>query len=173
MTTTNDLPEPARKQLQRLLGYLQPSQNDPAFLVLKAHLLAEEILNVFLESHAARAAPISSARLTFSQLVLLCTAFHPCVSEDWWVWSALKKLNFLRNKLAHNLEPLDIRERMTEFSVYIVESAGITKNPDRGSEYVRLAESGGDPFLLALVALLAYLSGALQSSNGCSTPTES
>lgn len=151
-------PEPSlakrdRDHLEQLVRFLKPATNDPTYLVLKAHLLAEEVLYRFIESQTQRPSSLSEARLGFTQLVALCKAFHRGSKEDWWGWAALKKLNSLRNLLAHNLEPKDLRDRIVEFSVFVSDAIGATTDSEIGKEYECLAMSGAHPFVLGLVAL--------------------
>jgi hypothetical protein len=139
--------------LERLMRFLKPATEDPTYLVLKAHLLAEEVLYRFIESQTSRPDFLSDARLGFAQLVALSRAFHRYGKEDWWGWGALKKLNSLRNLLAHNLEPKDLKERIVEFSIFVADAIGATTDSEIGKEYERLAIGGTHPFILALVAL--------------------
>lgn len=147
----------AKKQdqgyLSRFIETLKPSSEDPTFLVLKAHLLAEETLFRFIERQAHQPEFLSDARLGFAQLVAISKSFHRYSGKDWWGWTALKKLNKLRNLLAHNLEPKDLKEQIVDFSVFVAESIGVTTDSKIGDEYERLAKSGTHPFFLALVAL--------------------
>jgi hypothetical protein len=161
MSSAPNLSPAAREQLKRLLGFLRPAEGDPTYLVLKAHLLAEEVLYIYVESRAHRPGPISAARLSFAQLLALCRAFHPHSSEDWWVWSALQKLNSLRNTLAHNLEPQDLQDRIVELSLFVADSIGATKDSEIGAAYESLARGGTHPFVLALVALHATVCATL------------
>jgi hypothetical protein len=161
MSSTPNFSLGTREQLKRLLGFLRPAEGDPTYLVLKAHLLAEEVLYLYVEGRAHRSGPISAARLSFSQLLALCRAFHPYSSEDWWAWSALQKLNSFRNTLAHNLEPKDLQDRIVEFSLFVADSIGATKDSEIGIEYERLAKGGTHPFVLALVALHTALCATL------------
>lgn len=153
MPSSLNLPPAARDQLTRLLGFLRPAEGDPTYLVLKTHLLAEEVLNLYVEGRAHRPNLINAARLSFSQLLALCRAFHPYSTEDWWGWSALQQLNSLRNTLAHNLEPKNLQDRIVEFSLFVADSIGATKDSEIGAAYEKLAEGGTHPFVLALVAL--------------------
>lgn len=130
-----------------------PSAKDPTYLVLKAHLLIEEVLFRFIESQAHRPGSLSEARLGFAQLIALCKSFHRYSKEDWWGWAAHKKLNSLRNLLAHNLEPKDLRDRIVDFSVFVAEAIGATKDSEIGKEYELLATAGTHPLILALAAL--------------------
>lgn len=153
MNKERRLPEKERHHLERLVSFMKPSAGDPTYLVLKAHLLAEEVLFRFIESQAYRPFFLSDARLGFAQLVALSRSFHRYNKEDWWGWVALKKLNSLRNLLAHNLEPNDLENKIVEFSVFVAEAIGVMVDSEIGEEYASLASGGVHPFVLALVAL--------------------
>jgi hypothetical protein len=153
MSAVPNLAKHDRVNLERLLVFLKPAPQDPTYLVLKAHLLAEEVLYRFIDSCAHRPGALSEARLGFAQLVALCRSFHSYSKEDWWGWAALSKLNSLRNLLAHKLEPKDLRDRIVDFSVFVADAIGATTDSEIGKEYERLAISGTHPFVLALVAL--------------------
>lgn len=153
MPTMPCLPKRDRERLQRLVRFLKPAAEDPTYLVLKVHLLAEEVLYRFIESQAHRPGSLSEARLGFAQLIALSRSFHRYSKEDWWGWAALKKLNLLRNLLAHNLEPKDLKDRIVEFSVFVADAIGATTDSEIGKEYEHLATGGAHPFALALIAL--------------------
>ncbi len=149
------------KQLERLLQHFRPTEKDPTYLVLKAHLVAEELLIEFLMRQAPNSKHISEARFSFAQLISLGRAFHQFRDDEWWAWKGLKMLNSLRNLLAHNLKPKDLTERIVEFSVFVADAIGVTSDTEIGKEYEKLATSGKHPFLLALVALHMALSTRL------------
>jgi hypothetical protein len=139
--------------LGRLVRFFKPTTEDPTYLVLKGHLLAEEVLYRFVESQTSRPDFLGDARLRFTQLLALSRSFHRYSNEDWWGWAALNKLNSLRNLLAHSLEPKDLKERIVEFSIFVADAIGATKDSEIGKEYERLVSGGTHPFILALVAL--------------------
>jgi hypothetical protein len=152
MSDPPHLPEPAAQALDRLVAHFRPQQSDPTYLVLKAHLLAEELLYDFVQGQVLRPHHVEKARLSFAQLIALAHSMHRFSADDWWGWAALQKLNSLRNLLAHNLEPDNLQERIVEFTVLVGEA--ITKGSEEvHEEYVRLATTGTHPFLLSLVAL--------------------
>jgi hypothetical protein len=153
MSTVPFLPKSDCDHLERLVRFLKPATEDPTYLVLKAHLLAEEVLYRFIESQAARPDTLSDARLGFAQLVALCRSFHRYSKEDWWGWVALKKLNSLRNLLAHSLEPKDLGDRIVDFSVFVADAISASTDSEIGKEYEYLVTGGTHPFVLALVAL--------------------
>jgi hypothetical protein len=140
-------------QLQRLTAYFKPSESDPTLLVLKAHLLVEEVLYEFIQSQSHQPKYIEDARLSFAQCISLAKAFHRFSRPDWWAWIALSKLNSLRNLLAHNLEPTNTKQKIVDFTVYVAQSIGVTKESEIATEFELLTAKGMHPFMLSLVAL--------------------
>jgi hypothetical protein len=146
-----------RQKLERVVRLLKPNATDPTYLVLKAHLLAEEVLYSFIESKSAHPQCIRGVRLSLNQLVPICRALHHFGDKEWWGWVALKKLNSLRNRLAHNLEPKDITDYIVDFSIYVAESIGAIGDSEIALEYEHIAKSGVHPLILGIVALHASL----------------
>jgi hypothetical protein len=85
-----------------------PSEEEMLDLhILKAHLLAEESLARYLKMVLARPEAFIRAGNygpRFSDLVNVAEAATKANPEDDWIWPALRKLNTLRNKYAHNLD---------------------------------------------------------------------
>ncbi len=148
------LPPDAKEALDRLHKYLSRGPGDPTYIVLKAHLLAEEMLRTFLQKQASHPDTLREAELEFYQLLVLCQAFHRHIGPDWWGWRALRKLNSIRNSLAHNLEPKDVKDRILDFSQFMADSIGATTESEIGIEYLRLCrEEGAHPFQLGITSL--------------------
>jgi len=143
--------------LDKLTKYFRPIDNDPIYLVLKAHLVAEETLYGFLEKKMASPKHLVNARLSFSQSLALARAIHVLSNADWWGWIALEKLNSLRNLLAHNLEPQNTQQRVIDFTLFVCDAIGVTKNTRTPSvvenEFELLIQKGMNPFLLSLLAV--------------------
>jgi hypothetical protein len=83
----------------------------PLVMILKAHLLAESLLDTFISSFLRRGDQlVKDGRLTFSQKVTFfeATDLGPVTVSD-----ALRALNKIRNRLAHDAEtdvmPSDVR----------------------------------------------------------------
>ncbi len=82
--------------------------------VLKAHLLAEEALNAYLEFKLPRGQLLSEGRLSFSVKNRIAkSASVP--SELDWVWDAYSKLNTLRNSFAHQIDDGGRNKKMDNF----------------------------------------------------------
>jgi hypothetical protein len=103
---------------------LEPN-DDLTIVVLRGHLVLEELLFTAVSSHCREPEHLKLARLRFPQLVSLLRALERDPSVPPAYWEALGQLNTLRNALAHNLEPSDLAARVQNF-VAIVASAGVT-----------------------------------------------
>lgn len=90
MTSSPLLLERDRNHLNKLVSVMKSKADDPTYLVLEAHLLAEETLYRFIESQTYRPKFLSDARIGFPQLIALSRSFHRYSKEDWWGWTALK-----------------------------------------------------------------------------------
>lgn len=90
---------------------LLPRSDDAALLILKLHLLIEEQIRAFVDERLQHKSALVQARLDCHQAICLaeslCTEdIHPNV------WEAARKLNRLRNEVAHSLEPSGVQDRM-------------------------------------------------------------
>jgi hypothetical protein len=97
--------------------------NDPVLLILKGHLLIEEVLFSKLKEQVSEPRYLIDARLRFSQLLSLARAFFsPDVRAEHKVdmdstWDALKALSEIRNRLAHRLDNDDMCSQLRRFFV--------------------------------------------------------
>jgi hypothetical protein len=106
----------------RFQRYL-PSDRDPVLVILKCHLLIEELLRALVDRRVNEPSALNDARLSFNQYRCLAKAFIAHPKFD-WLWEAIKKLNSVRNALAHKLEPHEIDVRIAELIKYVM-----TNNP--------------------------------------------
>ena len=104
--------DPLIKLMGRILTHI-PDDADVSIVILKGHLIIEEELNKAVISKVISATDIEKARLSFKQLMLITKA-HYVNEENSWCWSALEKLNKIRNSFSHNLEPKDLDEKLAE-----------------------------------------------------------
>ena len=84
-------------------------------MILKGHLLIEEQLKVVCGERLRRpnALNLADREWTASQIVSLAEAL--CGDDaDEKLWKALRKLNKLRNDIAHNLEPKGLSDRIAD-----------------------------------------------------------
>lgn len=89
-------------------------RGDEASMVLKAHLILEESLWKFLLARLPEAlvssfrgenSPVSGGKALIQLAQAVASRDEIPISNDAVVWDALYKVNTLRNKLAHDLEP--------------------------------------------------------------------
>jgi hypothetical protein len=105
----------------RFMSHVPEASPDNSLVVLKGHLLAEEILGDFISTKVSYPEHL---RLTenhwgFSNKVELASSLARNDHHDIWVWHALKKLNSLRNKLSHSLEPKGLEKVINDLRVAV------------------------------------------------------
>lgn len=97
-----------------------PSSDDPTLVVLKGHLLAEEILENLIKSKCRFPEALEGVEIGFFLKAKLARALignsHPngLLLPD-SVWGMLEALNSLRNELAHALEPKKLEAKIQRF----------------------------------------------------------
>lgn len=104
----------ADRRSERYLSLLKREGDLPS-IVLRGHLVLEELLYQWLHSHCLSPEHLDDARLRFSQLVPLVRALQKIPVGPPSLWQSLSKLNTLRNALAHNLEPPRLSEKVSDF----------------------------------------------------------
>lgn len=105
--------------LTKFVTHLPLNSTDRVVVILKGHLLVEELLREYTASTAISSEYLADARLTFHQCLCIARSFDPEPVSNKKLWAAISKLNSLRNKLAHNLEPKDIECKIDEFVEFL------------------------------------------------------
>jgi hypothetical protein len=95
-----------------------PDTDDLSLIVLKGHLLIEEMLIDIRDKLLPHAEHLDSANINFNQLV--CVIRSGLRSKhDHSSWDLIIGVSKLRNQLVHNLEPHDIENRLSQlFGLY-------------------------------------------------------
>jgi hypothetical protein len=83
--------------------------DDPTLLILRTHLLIEERLRDVIARVCRTPEELRPARLTFHQVLCICRALV-ARHEDDEAWAFVSRLNEVRNRMAHHLEPGDLDE---------------------------------------------------------------
>ncbi len=83
--------------------------DDPTLLILRAHLLVEERLREILARISRSRDELPGARLSFYQVLMLCRAVVGRHDEP--AWGFVARLNEVRNRMAHHLDPGDLDGR--------------------------------------------------------------
>ena len=105
---------PTSRVLNRFSAHLPLKTTDRTLVVLKGHLLIEEMLREFVSKHFHDRQQLADARLTFYQCLCLARAIDADPLRE-KLWRTVEKLNTLRNKLAHSLEPRELEKHIKEF----------------------------------------------------------
>ena len=81
-------------------------------VILKGHLLIEEQIKLIISERVKKPEALSDARLTYYEYICIAEAFLP---ENKDIWKPVKKLNNIRNKLAHNAEHGGLDDQIDDF----------------------------------------------------------
>jgi hypothetical protein len=106
-------PEHTYERFKRLM----PRSQDLTVILLKGHLLIEEILRAYLEGLTAHPTLLKDIRLTFYQCLRLVQAMSVAQPDD-PLWQLIEATNTLRNELSHRAEVdhLDLKaDRLNRF----------------------------------------------------------
>lgn len=97
------------------LTHMPDEDADLALVVLKGHLLVEQRVREFVWERMQRPDALEPARLETHQLICLAEAL--CLPNDapQWLWETARKLNKIRNDLAHGLAPIGVQDRVQAF----------------------------------------------------------
>jgi hypothetical protein len=90
-----------QKYFEELKAHL-PMVKDPTVIILRGHLLIEDLLDRLISANLRNTHAIQNARLTFFQKLCLAQGIIGSSNED-GKWKAIKELNKLRNMISHNL----------------------------------------------------------------------
>lgn len=93
---------------------LLPHGQGLTLVTLKGHILIEEQVRAIIDAHVRIPEAVTKAELTCHQAICIAEAFCPKEQEPWF-WSAVRKLNKIRNEIAHNSEPSGLEDRVDDF----------------------------------------------------------
>jgi hypothetical protein len=91
-----------------------PHGKDITLVVLKGHLLLEEQVRAIVDERLVTPSALLDSRFDCHQAICLAEALCP-KDVDPSVWKAAKKLNRIRNDVAHNLSPKGLNDRLMDF----------------------------------------------------------
>lgn len=103
-----------QRQLDAFRRFLKllPHGQDLTSVILKGHLLIEEQIKQIIDERVKKPEALSDARLTCHQAICIAEAFCP---KEQYIWEPVKKLNRIRNELAHNAEPKGLDDQIDDF----------------------------------------------------------
>ena len=128
---------------------LLEQESDLVSIVLRGHLVFEEVLFRIVQTHCANPDRLEDARLRFPQLIALVRSLLLDVTPP-RLWESLTNVNALRNALAHNLDPSNRSERLSKF---VTATLG-----EEATEALNVPPDSKE----AVLSAIAYTLGALQ-----------
>jgi hypothetical protein len=125
--------------------HMPDADDDLTLIILKGHLLVEHQVRAFVDARLLTPNAIAQARFSSYQLICLAEAMCLPNKSPAWLWDMVRKLNSLRNHLAHNLAPADVEERVEQFlAAYRVDYPGASGLMGAiGNLYARVAALAG------------------------------
>ena len=114
-----DSPEKHEEAVKRYISIVYPEKGDPTYLILRTHLLIEELLRDLIAANFKHPEALDGARLNFSQILTLAKAGTLASKPEMWHWTAIDKLNKLRNLFAHHINHGEINKKSNELILYI------------------------------------------------------
>jgi len=101
------------KAFRRFL-MMMPHGKDRDLVLLKAHLLIEEQIRQIVDERLINPTVLVRANIDCNQAICIAQAFFPLDHQP-WLWNSLKKLNGIRNGIAHNLESPGLNDKIEDF----------------------------------------------------------
>tara|TARA_R110002111_G_scaffold146250_2_gene212903 strand:+ start:203 stop:706 length:504 start_codon:yes stop_codon:yes gene_type:complete len=136
-----------------------PESDDLIAVVLRGHMLVEEILEAILNHHAIDNKALAGIRLSFEIKHKLAHAFLRIPSPP-EMWLSIRALNRLRNKLAHVVEPENLQGAIHNFIQH--STSKIEKDPLADeNDIIRVRASLG--YLLGQLSVLEVASQYMES----------
>lgn len=94
------------------------SIDEAELMVLKAHIIIHRLLTAFIKSQLPQ--PYNTKRMRFAACFELAKALDGKKKISAEYWNLIKKMNILRNELAHNMKAADYKKKLDEFSGPII-----------------------------------------------------
>lgn len=106
--------------VERILRFIKhlPSDAGKDLIVLKGHLLIEELMSEIIIVHLSKSNPLEirlDRNMMFNNKLNLCWALiGNKLNAEFWV--CIKEFNSIRNSMSHSLEPKNIEDRLEKLS---------------------------------------------------------
>jgi len=143
--------------LQKHIKHM-PQGDDTTLIILKGHLLLEELLMQIVRTVVAHGNLLEDTRLTFAELASLarsmCWSKH---NSD--MWDLISSINVLRNDLAHKLESPKFEQKLKHVLEAHISSI---EDPEKRSEVE--AMSVPDQLKFAVVYTMGFLNSYLSDA---------
>lgn len=125
--------------MARLVEHLPHYQDSAILILLKGHLLVEELLRGYIDRKLPNPAAFVHKHFLFAKVLMLCRSLtSPKVKS--WAFDAAKKLNDVRNEVAHELDPTELQGKLEAFTTLVEQhSKGSVSPKDRGEARLYMA----------------------------------
>jgi len=110
-------------QYTDFLTHLPVTSSDKTLMALKGHLLVEQALRTYISKRVPHPGRLKDKQMSFANLIDFASSLEDDKNLE-WIWQALKLLNTVRNKLAHNLAPMKVEENEAKFVSYVQKHDG-------------------------------------------------
>jgi hypothetical protein len=97
-----------------LIKHLPHYQEPATLILLKGHLLVEELLRGYIDRKLSNPSAFKHDQFRFAKVLMLCRALSPQKMKS-WPFDAAKMLNDIRNEIAHELESEDLQGKLGKF----------------------------------------------------------
>jgi hypothetical protein len=111
----------------RFMKHMPAPGSEIVAAVLKAHLLVEEQVWGIVATRLNLSESLRKAfsnKFDFSELLLIAQAAVPQedieIYDAGWVWAAVEKINGLRNRIAHDLEPAGTDDKFKDIADFVL-----------------------------------------------------
>jgi hypothetical protein len=152
-------------QIRTALHKIETRTEDGTLLVLKGHLVLEQLIRAKLDAALQDPAQLRKSYLTFFNLLCVARAVFGDVTDDSHgesksMWDVVEAWNTLRNKLAHRIEPTDTKQLLGRIVYWM---------PDWKHE---LETEDAQNALSAVIGMLIARLGELEVAAGAKLQTE-
>ncbi len=112
-----------QEKYEEFLEHLPVTASDRTLMALKGHLLIEQALRDYVYNRVPKPQKLKDKQIAFSVILDFASSLDDGDSMS-WVWEAARKLNKLRNALAHNLSHMKAEQYEAEFVGYVQQHDG-------------------------------------------------
>ena len=133
-----------------------PSESDLTLQVLKGHLLVEELLRELFILQLKFPSALKGeggTSLNCHQIICLVQAITPNSDNEGWLWLAARKLNKIRNNLAHKLSHESLGQEVANLTQYVM-----TENQNISQDISDLEIPKSYEFELVIMSMCTCLS---------------
>jgi len=98
-----------------LMDHLPQEGADPTLVILKGQLLLEKLTRKFVLSRLPNPSAFDTMQWSAAQYIAIAESMCLASAESKWLWTQIRELNWIRNKLAHNINGGEFDARIRNF----------------------------------------------------------